>query len=128
MAVKPILLNTIQEAATSPPTDYLNHQGWVLTAFHNAIWQLLHAPNLEDSVVNTIMRGGDTDTNAAICGSLLGAVYGLEAIPTQWVEKVLDCRPEVERSDVNHPRPQCFWPVDALELAKRLVVGKEKDL
>ncbi len=128
MAVEPILQNTIQESATSPPTDYFNHQGWVLTAFHNAIWQLLHAPNLEDGVVDTIMRGGDTDTNAAICGSLLGAVYGLEAIPTQWVEKVLDCRPKVGRPSVKHPRPECFWPVDALDLAKCLLVGKEKDL
>lgn len=44
----------------------------MLTAFHNALWQLLHATNLEEAVVdNTVMRGGDTDTNAAICGALL---------------------------------------------------------
>ena len=29
------------------------------------------------------MRGGDTDTNAAICGALLGAVYGRETIPRE---------------------------------------------
>jgi ADP-ribosylglycohydrolase len=32
--------------------------------------------NLEEGVVDTVMRGRDTDTNAGICGSLLGAVYG----------------------------------------------------
>ena len=31
--------------------------------------------------VDTVMRGGDTDINAAICGALLGAVYGFDAIP-----------------------------------------------
>ena len=27
----------------------------------------------QKDVVDTVMRGGDTDTNAAICGALLGA-------------------------------------------------------
>jgi len=66
------------------------------------------------------MRGGDTDTNAAICGALLGAVHGVEAIPSQWQEKVLNCRPQ-RRPGVVHPRPEVFWPTDALELAKRLM-------
>lgn len=67
------------------------------------------------------MRGGDTDTNAAICGALLGAVYGLDAIPGQWVERVLNCRPKAGHPGVNRPRSECFWPVDALELADRLI-------
>ena len=60
-----------------------NNAGWVLAALQNAFWQLLNAPNFEEGVVDTIMRGGDTDTNAAICGALLGAVYGREAIPEE---------------------------------------------
>jgi len=75
------LLNAVRGAAEAPPADYVHQQGWVLTAFRNALWQLLHAPNLEEAVVDTIMRGGDTDTNAAICGALLGAVHGRDAIP-----------------------------------------------
>jgi len=85
-----------------------------------AFEQPLHAPNLEEGVVDTVMRGGDTDTNAAICGALLGAVHGIEAVPSQWREKVLSCRPE-QRAGVAPPRPEVFWPVDALELAQQLV-------
>ena len=70
---------------------------------------------------NMVMRGGDTDTNAAICGALLGAVYGRDAVPDQWAECVLNCRPEAGRPHVFQPRPECFWPVDALELAERLI-------
>lgn len=92
-----------------------------MTAFRNALWQLLHAPNLEEAVVDTVMRGGDTDTNAAICGALLGAVWGRNAIPAQWTECVLNCRPAAGQPHVRRPRPECFWPVDALELAERLV-------
>ena len=72
-------------------------------------------------VVDTVMRGGDTDTNGAICGALLGAVHGREAIPAQWVEKLLNCRPHVGRSGVHRPRPAVYWPVDALDLAERLI-------
>ena len=115
------LLEAVKLAAQDPPKDYVKFQGWVLIAFHNALWQLLHAKTLEEGVVDTVMRGGDTDTNAAICGSLLGAVYGLEAVPQQWVNAVLSCRPEEGRPGVHQPRPDCFWPADALELAECLV-------
>ncbi len=67
------------------------------------------------------MQGGDADTNAAICGALLGAVYGREAIPTQWAEAVLSCRPDENKASVKRPRPEVFWPVDALVLAEKLV-------
>ncbi len=64
-----------------------------MIAFRNALWQLLNAPDLEVGVVDTVMRGGDTDTNAAICGALLGAVYGLDAVPAQWLDCILNWRP-----------------------------------
>jgi ADP-ribosylglycohydrolase len=115
------LLDAVQGAAEAPPTDYVHQQGWVLTALRNALWQLLHAPNLEEAVVDTVMRGGDTDTNAAICGALLGAVWGRNAIPDQWTECVLNCRPAAGQPHVRRPRPECFWPVDALELVEGLI-------
>jgi len=116
-----VLLRSITGASTAPPSDYIHQQGWVLIAFRNALWQLLHARNLEDGVVDTVMRGGDTDTNAAITGALLGAVYGRDAVPVQWVEKILSCRPEAGQPHIRRPRPKCFWPVDALELAEQLI-------
>jgi ADP-ribosylglycohydrolase len=121
MDVDKRLLQTIRDAAETPPENYIHQQGWVLIAFRNALWQLLHAPSLEEGVVDTVMRGGDTDTNAAICGPLLGAVYGSSAIPTQWTECLLNCRPAVGRPNVYHPRPECFWPVDARELVEKLL-------
>ena len=115
------LKKTVAGAADSPPIDFVSSQGWVLIAFRNALWQLLNAENMEEGIVDTIMRGGDTDTNAAICGALLGAVYGREAIPHRWVETVINCRPRAGVAGVRRPRPECFWPADALELAERLI-------
>ncbi len=99
----------------------------MLTEFRNALWQLVHAPNLEEAVVDTVIRGGDTDTNAAICGALLGAVWGRKAIPDQWTECVLNCRPAAGQPHVRRPRPECFWPVDVLMLAERLICEQGAD-
>jgi len=71
--------------------------------------------------VDTVMRGGDTDTNAAVCGALLGAVWGRNVIPAQWSECALNCRPVAGQPHVRRPRPECFWPVDALELVEGLI-------
>ncbi len=115
------LMKVVLDAQKAPPAEYFCQQGWVLIAFQNALWQLLHAPNLEEGVVDTVMRGGDTDTNAAICGALLGSVYGIDAVPSQWIDQVLNCRPKEGAPGVNRPRPEDFWPVDAMELAEKLI-------
>lgn len=127
LRIDPVLRETVDMAAAQPPEDYVRNQGWVVTAFHNAIWQMLHARDFEEALVDTISRGGDTDTNAAICGALMGGIYGLAAIPERWTEAVLNCRPEEGSPEVRHPRPRCLWATDALELADKLV-GYEAEL
>ncbi|MBF0420048.1 MAG: ADP-ribosylglycohydrolase family protein [Magnetococcales bacterium] len=123
MDVDSSVANIINQAIYSPPKDYMIHMGWVLIAFGNALWQLLHAANTEHAVCDTVMRGGDTDTNAAICGALLGAVYGRENIPQQWIDCILNCRPAYGQPGVERPRPQEFWPVEAPLLAHQLVLS-----
>jgi hypothetical protein len=96
--------------------------GWVLTAFQNAFHHLMKGAPVADALSETVARGGDTDTNAAICGALLGACQGREAIPLQWRNAVLSCRPVAAR-EIHHPRPQEYWPDDALELAEALLAS-----
>lgn len=112
----------LEAARTSPPADFLTHQGLVTVALQNAFFQLLHAPSLEEGVVDTVGRGGDTDTNAAIAGALLGALYGRP--PAGWMLAVLSCRPLVEQG-ARRPRPPTCWPTDALELAEALLAAGE---
>jgi ADP-ribosylglycohydrolase len=117
---EPAVTAVLEAAATLPPQDFVKKQGWVLIALQNAFFRLRHAPTLEEGVVETVRAGGDTDTNAAIAGALLGAVHGREAIPAQWRSAVLTCRPAREYGAGN-PRPEEYWPVDVLELAERLL-------
>jgi ADP-ribosyl-[dinitrogen reductase] hydrolase len=111
----------LREAALRPPADFIQNQGWVLLALQNAFYQLLHSTDFEQGVVDTVRRGGDTDTNAAIAGALLGAACGLDAVPRQWRDCVLECRPERGREGVCRPRPREYWPVDVLTLAGQLL-------
>jgi ADP-ribosyl-[dinitrogen reductase] hydrolase len=117
----------IVNAAVQPPSDYSTQMGWVLIALQNAFWQLLHARSLEEGVVHTVMAGGDTDTNGAIAGALLGAVHGRNGVPMQWMDRVLTCRPISGLAGVRRPRPEGVWPVDALWVAERLLwVGRKR--
>jgi ADP-ribosyl-[dinitrogen reductase] hydrolase len=116
------VLDALTRSRQARPDHFPASRSWVLVALQNAFYQLLNAPNFEEGLVSTVMAGGDTDTNAAICGALLGAVHGREAIPVRWRQQVLSCRPLPE-SDAVHPRPVEFWPTDVLDLAESLVLG-----
>lgn len=75
----------LQEAEHAKPELDGEKLGWVRLAFQCAFWQLLHAPDFKTALVDIVSSGGDTDTNAAICGALLGALYGAKAIPRKWL-------------------------------------------
>jgi ADP-ribosylglycohydrolase/fructose-1,6-bisphosphatase/inositol monophosphatase family enzyme len=114
------VIDALARARLAPPESFTRHEGWVLVALQNAFYQLLHAPSLEEGVIATVMSGGDTDTNGAIAGALLGAVHGRDAVPERWSSLVLTCRPLAEMGALQ-PRPEEFWPVDALVLAESLL-------
>ena len=76
--------------------------------------------SFEEGLVRTVGQGGDTDTNAAIAGALLGAAQGREAVPPRWILPVLACRPMAECGALR-PRASEYWPDDVLELAEALL-------
>lgn len=117
----PAVVDALSRAASAAPECDGHQMGFVLIALQNVFHALLHAPTLEEGVVTTVRRGGDTDTNAAIAGALLGAVHGRDAVPAQWRQMVLSCRPTSSRSAV--PRPLPYWPADAYELAERILLA-----
>lgn len=115
------LMEILDLATQHPPENYIEHQGWVLLSFHNAIWHLLNTDDPAEAISQTIMQGGDTDTNAAICGSLLGAVHGREKFPKQWEESILACKPLKDNPGVYRPRPETFWPTNIFNQVEQLL-------
>jgi hypothetical protein len=45
-----------------------------------------------EAIRDMLLQGGDTDTNAAIVGGLIGAWQGFTSIPKDWVSSVLNFR------------------------------------
>lgn len=86
--IHPAVQDVLRRAATERPDYDGECSGWVLKALQSAFYQLLHAPDFKSALVDIVSSGGDTDTNAAIAGPLLAAIYGPACIPTEWLDKV----------------------------------------
>lgn len=70
--------------------DVMQGIGYVLRALDRALIAVRDAVSFEDEMIKVINEGGDTDTNAAIAGGLLGVRFGFDEIPERWVEPLLE--------------------------------------
>lgn len=72
-----------------PPLQALPELGLGGAAFETvptALYCFLRAPdNVQETIVSSIVAGGDTDTRACIAGAISGALNGVEAIPARWL-------------------------------------------
>jgi ADP-ribosylglycohydrolase len=48
----------------------------------------------ETAITETLLGGGDTDTNACIVGGLIGALHGVSTIPNVMTQELLVCDTE----------------------------------
>ena len=67
--------------------------GHTLLAMQAGLWAAVTPLAFESALRQIVEAGGDTDTNGAVVGAVLGARYGASAIPQRW----LDCVPERSR-------------------------------
>ena len=65
-------------------------EGWVgEEALAIALYCVLkHYDSFEDAVVAAVNHNGDSDSTGAICGNILGLVYGYEALPSHFKDNV----------------------------------------
>ena len=62
--------------------------GYTVHCMEIALWCAYHEPNLERGLIWLVNAGGDTDTNAAVAGGLMGARDGAPAVPARWVASI----------------------------------------
>ncbi len=67
--------------------------GLAVATLEIALWFAYHEPVLERGVIWLARAGGDTDTNAAMAGGLMGARDGQRAVPARWISAL----PEPDR-------------------------------
>jgi ADP-ribosyl-[dinitrogen reductase] hydrolase len=58
--------------------------GAVWPTLATAVWALRNGWRFDEAMRRVIDIGGDTDTIAGVAGGLLGAVQGIQAIPSRW--------------------------------------------
>lgn len=90
--------------------------GFVRIAFTHAFYHLGIGSSYDHAIRAVLSLGGDTDTNAAIVGGLVGAGIGVHGIPNQMLSPVLECD-----TALGQPRPEQFTIKRLLFNLERLV-------
>jgi ADP-ribosyl-[dinitrogen reductase] hydrolase len=71
--------------------------GYIVDTMQTVLYHFFYTDNFEDCVVETVNRGEDADTTGAIVGMLAGALYGVDAIPIRWLERLdVSIKTEIE--------------------------------
>lgn len=67
------------------PIEKIKSSGYVIDTFEAVIWCITNTNNYRDAVLKAVNLGKDTDTIAALVGSIAGLRYGYEDIPVEWI-------------------------------------------
>jgi ADP-ribosyl-[dinitrogen reductase] hydrolase len=79
----------VEAAGGARPIDGPD-QGFCLFTAGVAFQALVRGGGFETEVRRVVSLGGDTDTNAAVAGALLGTRDGVDGLPADWLERLLD--------------------------------------
>lgn len=77
-----------REQQSDLPITVPGETGYVVHCVEIAFWCATHSQSMEEALVFLAEAGGDTDTNAAVAGALLGARDGEAGIPPRWLAQI----------------------------------------
>lgn len=106
----------LQDAANNLDVPYQPLDGFIRIAFTHAFRHLLLGTGYVDAISETLVGGGDTDTNACIVGGLIGAACGANAIPDEMKQAVITCD-----TRLGQPRPAFLQTTDVIQLIHQLI-------
>jgi len=78
----------LQNNIADLPLSEIRSGGYVIETIEACIWCLLTTENYKEAVLKAVNLGHDTDTTAAVTGGLAGLLYGIDAIPADWMMKL----------------------------------------
>lgn len=70
--------------------EEIKSTGYVVDTLEASLWCLFNSNNYAETILKAVNLGGDTDTIAAITGSIAGIYYGLDSIPKAWKDELLE--------------------------------------
>ncbi len=83
--IQDILNNKKVEFRYSMP---IKSTGFVADTYNAVLYCVDTTDNYRDCVLKAVNLGGDTDTIAALSGGIAGLLYGIDNIPSEWIEKL----------------------------------------
>ena len=66
-----------------------NSVGYTLKTLAAGLWAYWHVETFKDGLLAVVNAGGDADTNAAVACAILGAKFGFNAIPSEYVDGLI---------------------------------------
>ena len=70
--------------------DDRDTMGYTLKAMQVGLWALRQKLDFKEVLVEVVDAGGDTDTNGAVAGAVMGARVGAAGIPPRWLNHIRD--------------------------------------
>jgi ADP-ribosylglycohydrolase len=68
------------------PESGIKSGGFVIDTLEAALWCFLTTDNYQAAVLKAVNLGEDTDTTATVTGALAGLAYGIDTIPSAWLD------------------------------------------
>lgn len=99
-ATKEKLLETLQSLTNVPEScerfpalefqkktrKEIESTGYVVHTMESALWAFFGTDTFEEGLIQIVNLGEDADTGGAVFGTLAGAFYGYNAIPSRWLD------------------------------------------
>lgn len=79
--------------------DEVKSSGYVIHTLHAALWCFKNTDNFRDAILLATNLGDDADTVAAVTGQIAGAFYGMNGIPSDWLDKLYETERFIELVD-----------------------------
>ena len=88
-----VFVNSLDRIIRSLETHKFNHvvgsEGFAFDSLYVALRSFYTTDSFASAIKQAVSSGGDTDTNAAITGTLAGMYYGEKGIPEGWIKDIV---------------------------------------
>ena len=96
---RPTFHRLFDEDFANLPQAEIRSSGYVVDTLEAALWCIMNTSDYASCVLMAVNLGEDTDTVAAVAGGLAGMMYGVQAIPEDWLRQIARLDYIVERCD-----------------------------
>jgi len=87
--IHPLVADVVDGSFLDSEPPEIRGGGYVVDALEAALWALRTTTTFQDGALAAVNLGDDADTTGAIFGQLAGALYGVDAIPARWRERLV---------------------------------------